>query len=419
MRRFRFDTAIRNAMNAKSATGPQGSAAPSMALPNGPVSWKRRLFRLVRAPLALGRRFLVGGLDLKIDLALKKLDHVTARLDALHPKADQALDRVDTIVRSLSGVHQALSGVHQAFETQAGRADELIRTIGAVRHSIDSRLHQIDIKIRGPLDYDETTRAVRTVDGYVLVPKAARELYILLADSPAEGLEPGTHRCLKALVDPGMTVVDVGANVGMLSLALARSVGALGKVYAFEAEPDYQDLLAKSFALNGVPWVELRRQAAGRASGTATFNISPIAGHSSLYALPDEEAQAGRQLTVDVVSLDEALAEVSQVDLVKIDVEGAELDVLAGMERLMARSPEMAIIAEFGPSHLHRVGLTPQGWFDAFLRHGFEPFKIDEVTGACCRVAAGDVADVVSINIAFARPGSAAGDRLERLGIES
>jgi FkbM family methyltransferase len=399
VKRFQFGTAIRNAMQNGSSSGPQGTDTPGMALSGGgSLSLKRRLFRLVRAPLALGRRFLVGGLDMKLDVALKKLDHITARLDALHPKADATLTQTESAARTLVGVQQGL---------------------GSVQHTLDSRLHQIDIKIRGPLDYDDTTRAVRTVDGYVLVPKTARELYILLADSPAEGLEPGTHRCLKALVDPGMTIVDVGANVGMLSLAFARSVGALGKVYAFEAEPDFQDLLAKSFALNGVPWVELRRQAAGRKAGTATFHVSPIAGHSSLYDLPDDEAPTARQITVDVVALDEALADVPTVDLVKIDVEGAELDVLAGMEKLIARNPALAIVAEFGPSHLVRVGQTPQQWFDAFEAHGFRGYAIDEATGTCRWVSARQVENVVSVNIVFARPGTPIAGRLERMGPNS
>ncbi|WP_159059379.1 FkbM family methyltransferase [Rhodopseudomonas palustris] len=342
---------------------------------------------------------------MKLEVALKKLDHFTAQLDALHLKTEVIVG--------------ALGSVHQVLETQSARADEMINAIGAARHTLDSRLHQIDIKIRGPLDYDDTTRAVRTVDGYVLVPKTARELYILLADAPAEGLEPGTHRCLKALVDPGMTIADVGANVGMLTLSFARSVGAQGKVYAFEAEPEFQDLLEKSFALNGVPWVELQRRAAGRKAGTATFHVSPIAGHSSLYDLPADEAPASKQITVEVVTLDEALAEVPRVDLVKIDVEGAELEVLAGMQGLIARNPALAIVAEFGPSHLVRVGYTPQQWFDAFEGHGFRGFAIDEATGSCRWVRARDVENVVSVNIVFARPGTQIANRLERMGPHS
>lgn len=395
MKRFQFGTAIRNAMQG-SAPGAEGAQAAGLALSHGGhQSWKRRLFQKVRKPLDLARRFLVGGIDAKLDVALKKVDHLTARLDALHPKADAALTHGESAARGIVGLQQGMAHV---------------------QHTLDARLHQIDIKIRGPLDYDDTTRAVRTVDGYVLVPKAARELYILLADSPAEGLEPGTHRCLKALVDPGMTVVDVGANVGMLSLAFARSVGALGKVYAFEAEPELQELLAKSFALNGVPWVELRRQAAGREAGTATFHVSPISGHSSLYGLPDDEAPTARQITVEVASLDEVLGAVPAVDLVKIDVEGAELDVLAGMAKLIARNPGLAIVAEFGPSHLARVGQTPEQWFDAFEGHGFLGYAIDEATGHCRPVSAKQVADVVSVNIVFARPGTQMADRLGRMG---
>lgn len=383
-----------------SAPGAQPLGATGAALPLGPMSMKQRLFRIVRAPMALVRRFLVGSVHLKLDALHERLDHITFRLDTLHPKSDMALSRMEvlgSLVRS--------------------QGDEAIRAVGAIQHTLDTRLHQLDIKVRGPLDYDADTRAVRTVDGYILVPKAAKELYILLADAPAEGLEPGTHRCLKALIDPGMTVIDVGANVGMMSLAFARSVGATGKVFAFEAEPQFHGLLAKTFALNGVPWVELRPQAAGRAKGRATFHVSPIAGHSSLYELEGDEGGQSRPITVDVVTLDEALAgAAAEVDLVKIDVEGAELDVLAGMTGLLARNPEIAVVAEFGPSHLARVGLTPRGWFEAFEAHGFAAYAIDEATGACRKVVARQVENVVSVNIVFARPGTKAAGRLDRLG---
>lgn len=276
----------------------------------------------------------------------------------------------------------------------------------------NSKLSQLEVKIRGPLDYDETSYALRVADGYVLVPKTDRHLYALLADAPAEGLEPGTHRCIKALLDPGMIAVDVGANVGLLALACARAVGANGSVHAFEAEPSLQKLLQETIVLNGVPWLKLYAQAAGASAGKAEFHVSPMAGHSSLYALPDEEAASAQTISVDVVPLDVALADLSNADLVKIDVEGAELDVLAGMEKLVARSPHLAIIAEYGPSHLARVGLTPDAWFGAFRRLGFAAYSIDEATGFCRRLDVGEAPDVVSVNIAFVRPGSRPEGRL-------
>lgn len=370
MKRTKIETAIRNSIR-RGPSGAQAASDPSAMISAPPMSAKRKLLRMARWPVDLARRYLVGALHAKIDQLHARVDHSQANLD-------QTRAQVDALTRSLAALHDLT----------------------------DRKLHQLEIKIRGPLAYDDETMALRTVDGYVLVPKSARHLYVLLADAPAEGLEPGTHRCIKTLLDPGMVAVDVGANVGLLTLACARSVGSRGKVVAFEAEPAYQKLLREMIDLNGAPWIDLRSQAAGAKAGTAQFHVSPIAGHSSLYSLPDDEARNAQTITVDITPLDAALADIPAVDLVKIDVEGAELDVLAGMEGLIARSPDMAIIAEYGPTHLARVGLTPTAWFDAFRRFGFAPYGIDEATGACRSLAVGEAPDVVSMNIAFARPGS-------------
>ena len=134
-------------------------------------------------------------------------------------------------------------------------------------------------------------------------------------------------------------------------------------------------------------------------------------GHSSLYALPEEDG-VGRDITIEVTRLDDIIGPDQRLDVVKIDVEGAELDVLAGMDRLVQENPDLAIVAEYGPSHLERVGVTPEAWFEAFQRAGFESYAIEEPSGACRRVSALDLVDVVSVNLAFVRPKGAAKARL-------
>src|SRR5690606_12809051 len=166
----------------------------------------------------------------------------------------------------------------------------------------------------------------------------------------------------------------------------------------------------RTLHLNGLTWVELSASAVGRKTGAQTFHVSPILGHSSLYALPSEEGEA-REVTVDVVKLDEVVGK-RRMDVVKIDVEGAELDVLAGMSRILKANADIALIAEYGPSHLTRVGISPKDRMDAFRGQGFTPYAISEVDGSCRPVTLRDLAKVDSVNLAFVRAGGAAERRL-------
>jgi FkbM family methyltransferase len=315
--------------------------------------------RLLRAPSSFVRRFLVGGLHAKLDELTLKTDQMQAQI---------------TELRGLVG----------------------------------DRIHQLDIKIRGPHQYDEHTDAIRLNDGYVLVPRKAQKLRIMLADAPADGLEPGTCRVLRKLLAPGMTAVDIGANVGALTLACARAVGPSGKVYAFEPEPAFASLLDQTFDLNGISWIKVERKAISHCNGRANFHVSPIGGHSSLYELPPEERTRQMEIEVDTSRLDDILPRDAAVDLVKMDVEGAELDVLAGMPETIKNNPELAIIAEFGPSHLANQKITPEQWTDRFLSHGFNLFAIDETTGRCEPASAEKLKHMHSVNLVMTRFGTRA-----------
>lgn len=76
------------------------------------------------------------------------------------------------------------------------------------------------------------------------------------------------------------------------------------------------------------------------------------------------------------------------------------------MTRIIAENPHLAIIAEYGPTHLKRSQITSSQWFAAFESRGFQPFVIDEVSGACVRANLSDLPDVASVNILFGRADS-------------
>lgn len=322
--------------------------------------------RLLRAPFSLVRRFLVGGLHLKVDELTVKTDDLQSRIATMNDA-----------VREL----QALVG---------------------------DRLHQLDIKIRGPHHYDDNADAIRFNDGYVLVPRAAKKLRILLADAPADGLEPGTCGIIRRILTPGMTAVDIGANVGALTIACARAVGPAGKVYAFEPEPAFARLLNETFDLNGISWVQLKQSAVSRTNGRAVFHISPIGGHSSLYDLPLEESSQQVDIDVETCRLDDGIPQGISVDLIKMDVEGAELDVLDGMPETIRRNPELTIVAEFGASHLAKQGIASDVWMDRFTSLGFSLFAIDETTGRCEPASADDLESKISVNVVMTRFGTRA-----------
>ncbi|WP_414647014.1 FkbM family methyltransferase [Caulobacter sp.] len=373
---------------------PPLSEEPKPEAPQGPPP--RRRFGLARrwlgavlSPIAnYVRRYLQASVEHELRETRAHLHAVSADLRGLELRLDQTLRQNERLAATLA-----------RLEAHAERLPGLF----------GPRFDELEIKLRPLIAYDEASMAIRMRDGYVLAPRALPTFVTMLANATSGGLEPGTGEALRRLVRPGMTVADVGANIGLLTLVMARATGPGGKVLAFEPEAVPRSNLEKMKYLNGLAWVDVRDQAVGDKAGRLTFHVSDIIGHSSLYALP--EAEEARTIEVEVVRLDDA-APAKRMDVVKIDVEGAELDVLAGMQGLIGKNPDLAIVAEFGPEHLKRVGQTPAQWFKAFADAGFKPYLIDESTSACAPTDAKAAARLVSANIAFVRPGGDAERRL-------
>lgn len=363
---------------------------------------KRVLRRLGRPVLGPLRRALLGPVQaMLVDLHAKQ--------DAALVKQDYILAKQDAALRSLHRLDLVADGFAQMEKLVAQQA-ELEHRLTAMRARIDD----IGVKVRGPIELDAQTRAIRTADGYAVVPSADTTLTTMLIDADIGGLEPGTRTVLRRLLQPGGTFVDVGAHIGLLTLVAARVVGAAGRVHAFEASPDTFALLERTVAMNHVaPPVVARSMAVGAVAERRTFHVRNVMGHSSLYDFADsDEGWTIKDVAVEVRPLDDLIAPGERVDVVKIDVEGAELDVLAGMKRILATHPEIVLITEFGPSHLARTGVTPEAWFGAFAAQGLDALAIDEETGACRPVGPADVAEVASVNIVFLAPFSRASEIL-------
>lgn len=419
MPRANLAISLRNAMSSPHAQTSDGMEPPTMPSPPPPVTPAPRLRRRLLgwlAPLAdYGRRYVNAGTNGQLQVMSARIDALQAQIDAGQAQIDTGLGQIimhlaDADARQEADalqIGQRLSHIERRGEHLAAGVDDLRATVGP-------RFDELEIKVRPLILFDEESYAIRVRDGYAMLPRSEPLFAVMVANAMSGGLEPGTRHVLQALIRPGMNVADVGANVGLLTLACAFATGPTGKVYAFEPEGGPRRQLLKTVKLNGLKWVDVSDRAVGDQSGPASFNVSPIIGHSSLLALPSEEQDAARTVQVQVTRLDDAVPENERLDVVKIDVEGGELGVLQGMSRLLAANPDIALVAEFGPSHLRRLGIDPGAWMEAFAKAGLTPYLIIEPTGLCRPTSLAELKDVESVNLAFVRPGGEAQERLPR-----
>lgn len=181
-----------------------------------------------------------------------------------------------------------------------------------------------------------------------------------------------TQLLLEAVLKKGDVVLDIGANTGMFTLSARACIGDEGKIFAFEPNPSPRRALERHIEINALENVDVSPFALFDKEGTARLNFPTV--NSGEGSLGDLSYPEGETQSVDVRMMvgDDVLADVSP-RLVKIDVEGAELGVLRGLERLVARARPM-IVAEYVPSHLARF----QSSFDDFAafaeRHGYRIF---------------------------------------------
>lgn len=196
-----------------------------------------------------------------------------------------------------------------------------------------------------------------------------------------DAYEPETTRLFQSVVKPGMTFIDVGAHVGYYSLLAARQVGPEGQVYSFEPEPVNYSLLVKNVELNEYRNISTIAEAVSDKKGFSTLFVSALdSGRNSMFhhGLPENGS-----VQVATTTLDAFLEERGwpKVDLIKIDVEGAELDVLAGMTELLRKSEDLKLIMEFNPALLQSAGVDPAEFLDAPGPGRFHIYAIEEPMG--------------------------------------
>jgi FkbM family methyltransferase len=229
-----------------------------------------------------------------------------------------------------------------------------------------------------------TNRVVHVIWSRLSASLRSRPLPIL--SGPARGMRINLHGSAVAFatgtaerplqeallreLKPGLTFFDIGANVGFVTLIAARAVGPSGRVVAFEPVPENVAAIRENLALNGIDWVDVRETAVGLQSGSASLIVSDVSAFSR-FADVSVPTGARETIEVPVEVVDELLSAgaVPAPDVIKIDVEGAELQVIEGARQtLSAHRP--VILCEVHDCNAEYVELMRS--------LGYEPINLDE-----------------------------------------
>ena len=191
--------------------------------------------------------------------------------------------------------------------------------------------------------------------------------------------EEAVTRTIMTYLRPGGTFVDVGANVGYFAVRACRSVGPTGAVHAIEANPRLVALLERSKHANGFDQLTIHPLAVADFRGVAELQVQRSSGVSFLGSRSSTRPgdKVVRVENVPVAPLDDVLspALTAGLSVLKIDVEGRELDVLKGASQLLTHGPP--IVIELVEANLARFS-TSVAEVKAFLAsYAYSPLKIE------------------------------------------
>ncbi|MDO8265286.1 MAG: FkbM family methyltransferase [Candidatus Parcubacteria bacterium] len=188
-------------------------------------------------------------------------------------------------------------------------------------------------------------------------------------------LENFETKIFGSFIKTGMTIVDIGANLGYYSLIAAELTGNEGKILAFEPEPENFSLLLKNIEANGYKNIKAFNLAVSDRSGkTNLFVCEESTGSHKIY----DSGENRKSIAVSSVSIDDFLGKTSKIDIIKIDVEGAEPYVFQGMKGVIEANPKLIIICEFWPYALKTAGFNPKDFLATLANYGFIIYLINE-----------------------------------------
>jgi FkbM family methyltransferase len=183
----------------------------------------------------------------------------------------------------------------------------------------------------------------------------------------------GDKRFLEQVLKPGGLVVDVGANIGMISIRSAKLVGPTGRVIAIEPNPNIAPFCKENIRLNGLENVTVFQTALGAKEGVTSFNCDKSDDCSRVTD------KGGIEVPITLLDKVMEIEPTREIDLLKVDVEGYEFVVLEGAVKSLART--RLIYIEVDAANYAVFGRRTGEMIELLNSHGFDTFVSDDETG--------------------------------------
>ncbi|HKV53115.1 MAG TPA: FkbM family methyltransferase [Candidatus Binataceae bacterium] len=247
---------------------------------------------------------------------------------------------------------------------------------------------------QGPVTFDRQIRRrfwhtlagtpaqIRWYDGLKLEVVLGSDLsHCLYVDGE---IDPNEFSFLAQVLKPGMMVIDGGANEGVYSVFCRSKVGAQGRVLAVEPSMRERMRIERNKSLNGFEDIEILPLALSEQVGSVVLQIAEDehAGHNTLGHFAASWVHAKREEIVPSATLDGIAAAqgLRSVDLIKLDIEGAELRALRGAEELLRRD-HPALLMEVMEETLATQGASASQLLDYVRQFGYSVFEFSPLTG--------------------------------------
>lgn len=184
---------------------------------------------------------------------------------------------------------------------------------------------------------------------------------------------------IERFLRPGRTFIDAGANIGWYSIVASKITGPQGKVIAFEPEPNNRALLAANIELNSATNIEISDFALSDECSVNTLFLSTenSGDHSLSVNGPKTTERHGVEVRTTTLAAYMSEEEFAKVDFIKIDIQGSEPRMLAGMEKLI-RSHRPVFMLEYAPAHINECKSSPFEIFAFLDTQQYYPFRIHD-----------------------------------------